>query len=72
VPEDRRQLCRAHLKRYFRKIVECGGPSALVARRGLRIVKDLFAAWHAFEAGGQLGYSLAPTTLSITGCWRGI
>jgi transposase len=51
VPEDRRQLCWAHLKRDFRKIVECGGPSAFVGRRGLRIVKDLFAAWHAFEAG---------------------
>jgi len=51
VPEKFRQLCWAHLKRDFRKIVECGGPSAFVGRRGLRIVKDLFAAWHAFEAG---------------------
>jgi transposase len=51
VPEDRRQLCWAHLKRDFRKIVEGGGPSAFVGRRGLRIVGDLFAAWHAFEAG---------------------
>jgi len=51
VPEDRRQLCWAHLKRDFRKIVECGGPSTFVGRRGLRIVGDLFAAWHAFEAG---------------------
>ena len=51
VPEDRRQLCWADLKRDFRKIVECGGPSAFVGRRGLRIVGDLFAAWHAFEAG---------------------
>jgi len=51
VPEDRRQLCWAHLKRDFRKIVECGGPSVFVGRRGLRIVKELFVAWHAFEAG---------------------
>jgi transposase len=29
VPEDRRQLCWAHLKRDFRKIVECGGPECL-------------------------------------------
>jgi transposase len=64
VPEDRRQLCWAHLKRDFRKIVECGGPSAFVGRRGLRIVKDLFAAWHAFEAGtitrGRLQDLIAP------------
>lgn len=51
VPEERRQLCWAHLKRDFRKIVECGGPSVFVGRRGLRIVEELFTAWHAFQAG---------------------
>jgi len=51
VPEERRQLCWAHLKRDFQRIVDCGGPSVGVGRRGLRIVKDLFAAWHAFQAG---------------------
>jgi transposase len=64
VPEKFRQLCWAHLKRDFRKIVECGGPSAFVGRRGLRIVKDLFAAWHAFDAGtitrGRLQELIAP------------
>jgi transposase len=64
VAEERRQLCWAHLKRDFRKIVECGGPSAFVGRRGLRIVKDLFAAWHAFAAGtitrGRLQGLIAP------------
>src|SRR5207237_9500990 len=50
VPEERRQLCWAHLKRDFRKIVDCGGPSVFVGRRGLRIVRELFAAWHAFHA----------------------
>jgi transposase len=51
VPDERRQLCWAHLKRDFQKIVDCGGPSVFVGRRGLRIVKDVFAAWHAFQAG---------------------
>jgi transposase len=51
VPEERRQLCWAHLKRDFQKIVDCGGPSVFVGRRGLRIVKELFAAWHAFQEG---------------------
>jgi transposase len=51
VPEERRQLCWAHLKRDFQKIVDCGGPSRFVGRRGLCIVKNLFAAWHAFQAG---------------------
>jgi len=51
VPEERRQLCWAHLKRDFQKIVDCGGPSVFVGRRGLRIVRELFVAWHAFQAG---------------------
>lgn len=50
VPEERRQLCWAHLKRDFQKVVDCGGPSVFVGRRGLRIVKEVFAAWHAFQA----------------------
>jgi len=51
VPEERRQVCWAHLKRDFQKIVDYGGPSAFVGRRGLRIVKEVFAAWHAFQQG---------------------
>jgi transposase len=51
VPAERRQLCWAHLKRDFQKVVDCGGPSEFVGHRGLRIVKELFAAWHAFQEG---------------------
>jgi transposase len=64
VPEERRQLCWAHLKRDFQKIVDCGGPSVFVGRRGLRIVRELFVAWHAFQAGSitrlRLQQLLAP------------
>ena len=64
VPEERRQLCWAHLKRDFQKIVDRGGPSVFVGRRGLRIVKEVFAAWHAFQAGNvtrrQLQTLIAP------------
>ncbi len=51
VPAERRQICWAHLKRDFRKIVDSGGPSVFVGRRGLRIVKEVFAAWHRFREG---------------------
>ena len=51
IPDDCRQLCWAHLKRDFQKIVDLGGPSVFVGRRGLRIVRELFAAWHAFQEG---------------------
>jgi transposase len=64
IAEKCRQLCWAHLKRDFQKIVDCGGPSVFVGRRGLRVVKELFAAWHTFQAGKitrrQLGVLLEP------------
>jgi transposase len=58
VPEQRRQLCWAHLKRDFRKIVDYGGPSAFVGRRGLRLVKEVFAAWQAFQQGSITRHKL--------------
>jgi transposase len=64
LPAARRQICWAHLKRDFRKIVDRDGPSAFVGRRGGRIVKKVFAAWHAFQAGqctrAQLQTQLEP------------
>jgi transposase len=51
VPAERRQVCWAHLKRDFQKVVDSGGASVWVGRRGLRLVKEVFAAWHAFGEG---------------------
>jgi transposase len=51
VAAECRQLCWAHLKRDFRKIVDRGGVDAWVGRRGLKIVKKVFAAWHALQEG---------------------
>jgi transposase len=64
VPATRRQICWAHLKRDFRKIVDRGGPSVAVGSAGLKIVKKVFAAWHEFQDGrctrAQLEAKLAP------------
>lgn len=51
VPEERRQVCWAHLKRDFQKLVDGGGPSGRIGRRGRSIVRELFTAWRAFQAG---------------------
>jgi transposase len=51
VPAARRQVCWAHLKRDFQKIIDGGGPSAFVGEAGRKIVKKVFAAWHAFREG---------------------
>jgi transposase len=64
VPAARRQICWAHLKRDFQKIIDRGGPSAHVGRAGQKLVKRVFAAWHAFQEGqvtrAQLQAKLAP------------
>jgi transposase len=64
VPAERRQICWAHLKRDFQKIVDRGGPSDKVGREGRKIVKKVFAAWHEFQDGKctrtQLQMKLAP------------
>lgn len=51
VPPERRQICWAHLKRDFQKLVDAGGGGIRLGRQGLKIVKKVFAAWHAFQDG---------------------
>lgn len=64
VPAERRQVCWAHLKRDFQKIVDRGGSSVFVGREGRKIVHQVFAAWHTFQEGQttreQLNDQLAP------------
>ncbi len=49
VPEARRQLCWAHLKRDFQKVVDRGGTGEGVGKAGLRVVRRVFTAWHAHQ-----------------------
>ncbi len=64
VPPQRRQICWAHLKRDFQKIIDRGGPEEWVGREGRRLVRKVFAAWHGFRDGqvtrAQLEARLAP------------
>jgi transposase len=64
-----RQICWAHLKRDFQKIIDGGGVSAFVGGRGRRLVKRVFAAWHEFQDGQctrpQLQETLAPVMRSM-------
>jgi transposase len=46
-----RQICWAHLKRDFQKLIDRGGPSQPIGQRGLDVVAVLFEAWHAFRRG---------------------
>jgi transposase len=64
-----RQICWAHLKRDFQKIVDRHGASVRLGREGLQIVKKVFAAWHAFQDGAitraQLEEHLAPVVCQM-------
>lgn len=47
-----RQVCWAHLKRDFQKLIDRGGPSAPLGRALLRVECDVFVEWHLFRGGG--------------------
>lgn len=51
LPLELRQICWAHLKRDFQKLVDRGGPADAIGRAGLDVVECLFADWWAFRRG---------------------
>jgi transposase len=48
-----RQLCWAHLKRDFQKLVDRGGGSKDIGEMGLDAVQIVFSLWHSFRGGGR-------------------
>ena len=48
-----RQLCWAHLKRDFQKLVDRGGESKDIGEMGLGAVEVIFPLWHSFRGGGM-------------------
>ncbi len=51
LPLHLRQICWAHLKRDFQKLIDRGGPADAMGRVGLEVVECLFADWRAFRHG---------------------
>jgi transposase len=47
-----RQLCWAHLKRDFQKLVDRGGEAQSIGEMGLGAVEVVFEVWHRFRGGG--------------------
>src|SRR5271166_74567 len=47
-----RQLCWAHLKRDFQKLVDRGSDARDIGEMGLDAVEVVFMLWHAFRGGG--------------------
>jgi transposase len=48
-----RQLCWAHLKRDFQKLVDRGGAAKEYGELGLGVVQLLFHEWHLYRGGGS-------------------
>jgi transposase len=49
---QQRQICWAHLKRDFQKLVDRGGAAKGIGEQGLAIVGLVFDVWHTFRGGG--------------------
>jgi transposase len=47
-----RQVCWAHLKRDFQKLVDRGGPAARLGKKLQRVGGRVFEEWHLFRGGG--------------------
>ena len=50
-PEERRQLCWAHVKRNWEKRIELGGEAEELGERWLAGQKKVFELWHRFKDG---------------------
>jgi transposase len=48
----RRQVCWAHLKRDFQKLVDRGGAAKEIGEFGLSLTSLVFELWHLFRGGG--------------------
>lgn len=65
-----RQLCWAHLKRDFQKLVDGGGVGQAYGELGLAAVGILFTEWHLFRGGGSraaLQRELEPLRAAVQG-----
>ena len=51
LPLELRQICWAHLKRDFQKLIDRGGPAEAIGQVGLEVVDCLFADWWSFRRG---------------------
>lgn len=68
-PTVRRQVCWAHLKRNWEKMLERGGRAKKIAQACLNVHQRVFELWHLFRGGGcsrlEFGNDMAPLTLEL-------
>jgi transposase len=68
-PLMQRQVCWAHLKRNWEKLVERGGKAQVIGRACLEVHRRVFELWHLYRGGGlsyrQLDQAMAPLMLAL-------
>jgi transposase len=69
LPLLQRQVCWAHLKRNFEKLLDWGSKAARVGKACLAIKDRVFEVWHLYRGGGltraQLDDHMAPLALEL-------
>jgi transposase len=68
-PRTRRQVCWAHLKRNWEKLVERGGQAKVIGQACLDLHRRVFELWHLYRGGGityrQLDDAMAPLMVAL-------
>ena len=68
-PLMQRQVCWAHLKRNWEKLVERGGKAKAIGQACLEVHRQVFELWHLYRGGGlsyrQLDDAMAPLMLAL-------
>jgi transposase len=68
-PLMQRQVCWAHLKRNWEKLVERGGKAKAIGQACLEVHRQVFELWHLYRGGGlsyrQLDDAMAPLMLTL-------
>lgn len=70
-PLLQRQVCWAHLKRNWEKLVERGGKAKVIGQACLEVHRRVFELWHLYRGGGlsyrQLDDAMAPLMVQLHG-----
>jgi transposase len=65
----RRQVCWAHLKRNWEKMLERGGKATIIAKGCLKVQQRVLELWHLFRGGGcsraQLDQEMVPLMFEL-------
>lgn len=65
MPLLQRQVCWAHLKRNFEKLLERGGKAKIIGEACLAIKDKVFELWHLFRGGGISRHKLDDRMASL-------